>query len=71
KHLAEAGFDPLYGARPLRRAIQQQVEDSLSEELLSGRLKLGDHVEAYAKDDKLCWRIGGKKRIPKAEILSE
>ena len=37
-------FDPTYGARPLRRAIQRMVEDDLSEEILSGRVKLGDKV---------------------------
>ncbi len=54
-HLAEAGFDPTYGARPLRRAIQQQVEDSLSEEILSGRVQLGDSVQAVMRDGKLHW----------------
>ena len=55
-HLANAGFDPHYGARPLRRAIQQQVEDSLSEEILAGRLSLGDSVEAYIQGEKLSFR---------------
>jgi len=54
-YLAESGFDPTYGARPLRRAIQQQVEDSLSEEILSGRVQLGDTVEAVMQDGKLHW----------------
>lgn len=52
-HLAKEGFDVQYGARPLRRAIQHQVEDSLSEEILSGNIRLGDHVTAYIKDNKL------------------
>ena len=38
KLLAELGFDPVYGARPLRRAIQQQIEDRLSEQMLEGKL---------------------------------
>ena len=54
--LSGAGFDPLYGARPLRRAIQHQVEDSLSEEILSGRVSLGDAVTASAEDGKLVFR---------------
>ena len=54
-YLAETGFDPTYGARPLRRAIQQQVEDSLSEEILSGRVQLGDSVQAVMRDGKLHW----------------
>ena len=52
-YLAKAGFDPQYGARPLRRAIQRTVEDALSEEILAGRIHLGDTVEAKIEDDKL------------------
>ncbi len=44
--LAEEGFDPVYGARPLRRAIQRSVEDSLSSYLLSGSFREGDRVKA-------------------------
>ncbi|MDD3921308.1 MAG: ATP-dependent Clp protease ATP-binding subunit, partial [Eubacteriales bacterium] len=51
--LADAGFDPTYGARPLRRAIQHQVEDTLSEEILAGRISLGDRVEATVENGKL------------------
>lgn len=43
-HLAEEGFDPTYGARPLRRAIQRLIEDDLSEEILKGDLKKGDSI---------------------------
>ena len=49
-HLANAGFDPVYGARPLRRALQRQIEDSLSYELLEGKLSQGDTVEAVLQD---------------------
>ena len=42
--LSEAGFDPVYGARPLRRAIQNKVEDLLAEEILSGKIHRGDEV---------------------------
>ncbi len=51
--LAEAGYDEKFGARPLRRAIQRQVEDALSEEIISGHLKLGDSVQATVEDQKL------------------
>ena len=47
------GYDLQYGARPLRRAIQRMVEDALSEEILTGHIKLGDRVRATAKDEKL------------------
>ncbi len=53
EQLAKDGFDPVYGARPLRRAIQHQVEDSLSEELLSGRISLGDSVRAKIRGGRL------------------
>ena len=46
EHLAQAGADPRYGARPLRRTFVRLVEDSFSEELLSGRIRPGDSVEA-------------------------
>ncbi|MFC6207805.1 ATP-dependent Clp protease ATP-binding subunit [Levilactobacillus tongjiangensis] len=42
--VAKAGFDPEYGARPIRRALQTQVEDKLSESLLNGEVKTGDQV---------------------------
>lgn len=42
--LSEAGFDPVYGARPLRRAIQNKVEDALAEEILRGKVRKGDKV---------------------------
>ena len=40
--LADAGFDPVYGARPLKRAIQQQIENPLAQEILAGKFKPGD-----------------------------
>lgn len=44
KHLAKAGFDPIYGARPLRRAVTNEVEDLVAEESLEGKIKKGDSV---------------------------
>ena len=46
KHIVETGTDQKYGARPLRRAIQNQLEDALADAILSGEIKPGDHVEA-------------------------
>ena len=51
--LADAGFDPVYGARPLKRAIQQQVENPLAQEILQGKFKPGDVIEVGVADDKL------------------
>ena len=42
--IADAGYDPEYGARPLRRAIQTKVEDMLSDEIISGAVKAGDSI---------------------------
>ena len=43
--ILEAGFDPVYGARPLKRAIQNKIENSLANEVLSGTIKDGDHIK--------------------------
>ena len=53
KELAKEGFDPKYGARPLRRAIQSKVEDAVAEKLLEGTLKEGDTAKLTVEDDKL------------------
>ena len=49
--LSETGYDPIYGARPLRRAIQRKIEDSFSMELLEGKIKSGDNISASVTDD--------------------
>ena len=51
-YLAKQGFDENYGARPLRRAIQQMVEDTLSEEILEGKIKIGDNVKMHVEGGK-------------------
>ncbi len=50
--LAKEGFDPIYGARPLRRAITSKIEDLFAEEILSGNVQKGDKVSVSAKSDK-------------------
>ena len=65
KHIGEKGFDPVLGARPLRRLIQNEVEDSLSDELLGGRIKAGDvAIIDVDEDDKIV--IRAKEQIPVA-----
>jgi len=54
--LADAGFDPVYGARPLKRAIQQQVENPLAQEILRGKFKPGDVIEVGVDEDRLEFR---------------
>jgi ATP-dependent Clp protease ATP-binding subunit ClpC len=61
EYLAQAGFDPEYGARPLRRAIQRMVEDMLAEEILANRIHLGDEVLADMQEEKLTLKSLGKK----------
>jgi ATP-dependent Clp protease ATP-binding subunit ClpB len=51
--LGEAGFDPVYGARPLKRAIQQQLENPLAQGILAGRFNSGETVEVDLSDDGL------------------
>ena len=50
--IADAGFDPVYGARPLRRAIQSKIEDVLSEKILDGSIKNGDKVICEFNDNE-------------------
>ena len=51
--LGEAGFDPVYGARPLKRAIQQQIENPLAQRLLQGAFGPGDHIRVSLEDGAL------------------
>lgn len=51
--LIDAGFDPVYGARPLKRAIQQQVENSLAQKILSGEFQPGDNILIKGEDGHL------------------
>jgi ATP-dependent Clp protease ATP-binding subunit ClpB len=52
-YLAETGFDPVYGARPLKRVVQQQLENPLAQSLLNGTFKSGDTIEVSLKEDVL------------------
>ena len=50
--IAKNGFDPVYGARPLRRAIQNNIEDMLSEKIIEGNIKDGDSITVSTNEDK-------------------
>ena len=67
--LAEKGFDPQYGARPLNRAIQKYLEDQIAEEILKGDINEGDTLLADHKEDKeeLSIRIKKKRKSRKKE----
>jgi len=64
--LAEAGFDAVYGARPLRRAIQQELENPLAQDILAGDYGSGDVINVDVKDDKLSFN----KKPSKSESVS-
>ena len=57
-HLAQAGFDPQYGARPLRRVIQRTIEDALSEKLIAGEIHLGGAVSMCMNGDQIVFQEG-------------
>ena len=65
KELAKEGFDPRYGARPLRRAIQSLLEDSLAEKILDGTVKEGDQVLVSKGENGLIFET--KKTTGKVE----
>jgi ATP-dependent Clp protease ATP-binding subunit ClpB len=54
--LATTGFDPVYGARPLKRTIQHLIQDPLAMKLLDGSIKEGDHVKVITEDGKLVFK---------------
>ncbi len=64
KFLVKVGYDPAYGARPLRRAVQQHVEDPLSEEILRGHIPDGSHVyvEPDEKGERLRFVVTGEPK---------
>lgn len=65
--IAQAGFDPVYGARPLRRAIQSKVEDRISELILSGDLKSGDSMVCSMSDGVLTVNRSDKSQKAQTE----
>jgi ATP-dependent Clp protease ATP-binding subunit ClpB len=58
--VAEAGYDPIYGARPLKRALQRLVIDPLATKLLTGAFVPGDHIEADLDGEAVVFRRGAK-----------
>ncbi len=68
KFIAEKGYDPTYGARPLKRAIQTHILDMLAQEIIAGKIGEGDAVLVDAKDGKAVFgkgvkRVGGKRAV--------
>jgi len=67
--LARDGYDPKYGARPLRRLIQRSVEDTLSEELLAGHVRLGRDVRLTVKEDQIALDLPKEESEEAADAL--
>jgi ATP-dependent Clp protease ATP-binding subunit ClpB len=68
KHaLFTSGYDPAYGARPLKRAIQRMIQDPLAMKILDGDVLHGDHVLVDAKDGKLTFNVQRKPAQPEPE----
>jgi len=63
QRIAEAGYDPVYGARPLKRAIQQQIENPLSKLILEGRFGPKDTIHIEARDGALMFGADGKEEV--------
>ena len=70
--LAEKGYDPAYGARPLKRVIQKSIQDPLAEEILAGRVKDGDSVEVGVTSGKFTFNglvMGDKPKVSNVVTL--
>ena len=70
ERLVEEGFNPAYGARPLRRAVMRLLEDSLAEEVLSGRIKDGDSVVVDVDAEKKVVVRHGNTAVPATPELA-
>ena len=60
-YIVDTAYEPKYGARPLRRMIQNKIEDGLAEEILSGRIKQGDSVEAGMHKKEIAFTVKKEK----------
>jgi ATP-dependent Clp protease ATP-binding subunit ClpC len=68
--LAEMGYDPEFGARPLKRVIQQHIEDAFSDALLAGDFEDGDTIIVDADDDEITLYRSEEKPIKQEEALA-
>ena len=71
KWLAQKGFDPLYGARPLARVIQENIKKPLAEDILFGKLEKGGtvRVDLDRENDKLTFEVVESKSTPREETV--
>ena len=59
--LGEAGFDPVYGARPLKRAIQQMLENPLAQEILAGHFAPGDVIQVDVETERMIFKTKNRR----------
>jgi ATP-dependent Clp protease ATP-binding subunit ClpB len=64
--LARTGFDPVYGARPLKRTIQHMIQDPLATKILEGSVREGDHVVVDVAGDEVVFKTDGKSELKEA-----
>ena len=69
--LADKGYDPLYGARQVRRTLRQHIEDPIAEELLKGRFTDGSHILVRCKKDELVFEVMDKTDTPAPDKVIE
>ena len=65
--LITKGYDPTYGARPMRRAVERYLEDPMAEEILRGSFKAGDQVQVTRDGEKLSFKVSGGTPPAKAK----
>ena len=71
KFLVEKGFDPMYGARPLKRAIQKHIEDPIADELLKGKFRDGSTIQIKIKGNELHFsEMSNKKDKKESDITT-
>ncbi|MBZ8133036.1 ATP-dependent chaperone ClpB [Afifella sp. IM 167] len=68
--LADKGYDPAYGARPLKRVIQKSLQDPLAEKILAGEVKDGAEVKVTAGSDRLLFHVTGSKSGTEGETIA-
>jgi ATP-dependent Clp protease ATP-binding subunit ClpB len=69
--LAEKGYDPVYGARPLKRTIQRLIQDPLAVKILEGQFQEGDKVRIDADGDALVFEHGGSTGTEESSAEAE
>ena len=68
--LIEKGYDPTYGARPMRRAVERYLEDPMAEELLRGNIKPGESVTVKRDGEKLAFVVNETSAHPVGEAAA-